>query len=257
MLKCYLRVVIFILIHFVLNTLSAQIINVEDRRVKLGDTIAFKGFADMGFNLYQTDKRLLSGRANIQMEYVHQRHFFLSMTGYNFVQADKTKYLNDGFQHLRYNYELDPDEWVWEAFVQAQYNERTRILFRGLTGTGIRWKLKKYVKQKVYIGILYMFERNELNKTEVLENNHRLSSYLSFNFKINSVSKFSSTTYFQPLLNQLNNYRLSSESALVFGLSKKWSFKATFTMNYDNDPRLPVNFPDLTYNWVNGLRYDF
>ena len=239
------------------QTLSAQIINIEDRRVKLGDTIAFKGFADIGFNLYQTDKRLLSGRANIQMEYGHQRHFVLSMTGYNFVQADKTKYLNDGFQHLRYNYEFDPDEWVWEAFVQAQYNERTRILFRGLAGTGIRWKLKKYLKQKVYIGILYMFERNELNKTEVMENNHRLSSYLSFNLKLNSVSKFSSTTYFQPLLNQLNNYRLSSESALVFGLSKKWSFKATFTMNYDNDPRLPVNFPDLTYSWINGLRYDF
>ncbi|MEN9613092.1 MAG: hypothetical protein RLZZ628_3906 [Bacteroidota bacterium] len=250
-------VIILVLINFVLNTLSAQIVNVEDKRVKLGDTIAFKGFADIGFNLYQTDKRLLSGRANVQMEYVHHRHFFLSMTGYNFVQADKTKYLNDGFQHLRYNYEWTPDEWVWEGFVQAQYNERTRILFRGLAGTGVRWKLQKYLKQKVYLGILYMFERNELNKTEVLENNHRLSSYLSFNFKINSFSKFSSTTYFQPLLNQLNNYRLASESALVFGLSKKWSFKGSFTINYDNDPRLPVNFPDLTYNWVNGLRYDF
>jgi hypothetical protein len=240
-----------------LHVLFAQIINVEDRRVKLGDSIAFKGFVDMGFNLYQTDKRLLSGRANIQMEYAYQRHFVLSMTGYNFVQADKTKYLNDGFQHLRYNYELDPEEWVWEAFVQAQYNERTRILFRGLMGTGIRWKLKKYLKQKFYIGVLYMLERNELNKTEVLENNHRLSTYLSFNFKLNSFSKFSSTTYFQPLLNQLYNYRLSSESALVFGLSKKWSFKGTFTMNYDNDPRLPANFPDLTYSWINGLRYDF
>jgi hypothetical protein len=237
--------------------LSAQIVNIEDKRVKLGDTIAFKGFADLGFNLYQTDKKLVSGRGNIQMEYIHNRHFLLSLTGYNFVQADKTKYLNDGFQHLRYNYELTPDEWVWEGFVQAQYNERTRILFRGLTGTGIRWKLRKYLKQRVYLGVLYMFERNELNKTEILENNHRLSSYLSFNFKINSFSKFSSTTYFQPLLNQFHNYRLSSESALVFGLAKNWNFKATFSMNYDNDPRLPVNFPDLTYSWINGLRYDF
>jgi hypothetical protein len=211
----------------------------------------------LGFNLHQTDKFLVSGRSNVQLEYVHWKHFLLAITGYNFVQADKTKYLNEAFQHLRYNYDLTEDEWVWEAFLQAQYNERTRILFRGLMGTGVRWKLRKYLKQRIYLGMSYMLERNELSKTGIIETNQRLSNYLSLNFKLNNFSRFSLTTYYQPVLTDFANYRMAGDAALIFGMSKKWSFKCNLTANYDSDPRFPPTLPHLTYSWINGLRYDF
>jgi Protein of unknown function, DUF481 len=238
--------------------LKCQIVNIEDKRLRLGDSITFKGFADLGFNVFKNDKMLMTARATGQLEKLaFKKHFFLLLGGYNFAKAEGQSFLNDGFLHLRYNYDMS-HHVVLETFTQGQYNERTNILFRGLVGSGLRLKLKTGQKNRFYLGLAYMFEQNQYNSDLIpTQNNHRLSTYFSYNWNLTNNSRLVHTTYFQPILNDFFNNRLSSEASLLFSFTKRLIFRATFNTSFDNDPRLPETIPDWIYTWMNGLRWDF
>ena len=248
---------ILTLIFLSIHSLNAQIINIEDKRVALGDSIKLKGFGELGLNFYRNDKQSTTAKANVQLEYVNRKHFVLLLSGYNLIHTEGVaNTLNDGFMHLRYNYDL-PKHWVYEAFTQAQYNERTRILFRGLVGTGMRLKLKHGKKQRYYIGLAYVLETNQFKDTTPRQLDNRLSSYLSYNINFGEKSRFVHTTYIQPRLNNWQNIRVSSEASLLFNISKHLTFKTTFNTAYDSDPRLPESVPDWIYTLSNGLRFEF
>ncbi len=239
------------------DRLTAQIVNIEDRRMQVPDSIHFMGFADIGGSYYRNDKSLLSLRGNLQMEYYKDRHFVISLTQYNLVQADQDNFLNDGFQHLRYNYVAG--KWItWEAFGQVQYNERTRLLLRVLTGAGPRLRLKPIFKQRVHIGLLPMYEYNQIRDTVIIHRDIRLSSYLSIHVKTNDNRiSLSSTTYFQPLLADGGNFRIASETSLVVKVLKQLSLRGSLTYLYDNDDRIPADIPDRVYQVQQGIRWDF
>ncbi len=251
--KGFIITLFFLTIH----NLNGQIINIEDKRVALGDSIKFKGFGDLGVNFYRNDKQSMTFKANMQLEYVNRKHFVLLLSGFNLIRTEGVaNTLNDGFTHLRYNYDL-PKKWVYEAFVQGQYNERTRVLFRGLMGTGIRLKLKHGKKQRYYIGLAYFLESNQFKDTTARQLDNRLSGYLSYNINFGEKSRFVHTTYVQPRLDNWQNIRVSSEASLLFIISKHLTFRTTFNTSYDSDPRLPESVPDWIYTLTNGLRFEF
>lgn len=251
-------ILLFNLLFFSSFYLKSQIVNIEDKRIRLGDSITFKGFVDLGFNVFKNDKMLMTARAAGQLEKLaYKKHFFLLIGGYNFAKAEGQSFLNDGFVHLRYNVALK-EPLVFEAFTQGQYNERTNILFRGLIGSGLRLKMKAGDKNRFYVGLAYMFEQNQYNLDLIpTQNNHRMSSYFSYNVGLTNNSRLVHTTYFQPLLNDFTNNRLSSDATLLFNFTKHLVFRASFNTSYDNDSRLPDTIPDWIYMWTNGLRWDF
>jgi hypothetical protein len=246
-----------IIIALNLYFIHAQIINIEDKRIALGDSIAFKGFGDLGLSLYRNDKQLTTIKANMQLEYVNRRHFILFLSGYNLIHTEgSANALNDGFAHLRYNFDIK-NSLVYEAFAQGQYNERTRVLFRGLVGSGIRVKIKYDKKKRFYLGLAYLIESNQFKDNTLRQLDHRLSSYLSYNIGFGNKSKFVHTTYVQPRIDNWDNIRVSSEASLFFFISKHLSFRSTFNTAYDSDPRLPPSVPDWIYTLTNGLRFEF
>ena len=251
------KVIFITLIQLVFQNLNAQIINIEDKRVALGDSIKFKGFGDLGLNMYRNDKKSLTAKANVQLEYVNRKHFVLFFSGTNLIRTEGVaNVLNDGFMHLRYNYDLQK-RWVYEAFAQGQYNERTRVLFRGLIGTGVRLKLKHGKKQRYYLGLSYFVETNQFKDSTTQQLDNRLSGYLSYNISFGEKSRFVHTTYLQPRFKDFQNIRVSSEASLLFNISKHLTFRTTFNTAYDSDPRLPESVPDWIYTLTNGLRFEF
>jgi hypothetical protein len=253
----YIHFIICLLFCTCCNTLRAQVVNIEDRRMQVPDSVHFMGFADLGGYFFKNDKSLLSIKGNLQLEYYKDRHFVISLTNFNLINSDEQNFLNDGFQHIRYNYVAN--KWITlEAFGQLQYNERTRLLLRGLTGAGPRLRLKPIFKQRVHLGIIPMYEYNQIRDTILIHRDIRLSNYLSIHVRLfqNKVS-VSSTTYFQPLINDWSNFRVSSETSILFQILKRWNFRTSFTYAYDNDRRIPENIPDQVYSFNNGLRWDF
>jgi Protein of unknown function, DUF481 len=236
--------------------LNGQIVNIEDKRVRLGDSITFKGYVDLGLNFYKNDKHLTTARASFQVEKALNKHFMMLIGGYNLVKGEGQNFLNDGFLHFRHNIDINR-HLVWETFTQIQYNERTRMLFRGLLGGGMRIKLRLAQKQRFYIGTAYILEQNQFRDETPRQLNHRLSTYLSYNVQLPNKSRLVHTTYFQPLLTDFKNFRMASEVSWLMNITNRLIFKATANLSNDNDPRIPGEIPDLTYSWTNGLRWDF
>jgi len=167
-------------------------------------------------------------------------------------------FVDDGFQHIRYNYRLNK-LLTWEAFTQLQYNELIQLRLRWLLGTGPRFQLLNKNNSRFFLGMLYMYEYNEERTKEngpiQFLRDHRLSSYLSYQFNPTDVLSFAGTIYIQPVLNDFSDIRISSQSTLLFKISSKLQYSTSFSLLYDSDVLEGVQ--ETIYQLTNGLRWNF
>jgi hypothetical protein len=232
---------------------SAQILNVESLR-KATDTTGWSGAItlDVTFSRNQNDLFLLSN--DIHVQYKQAKSLVLFKNQFKFIKLEGEDFSNSGIQHLRYNYKLNAI-WTWEAFLQAQYNKISKIDFRGLAGTGFRFKLSKAENFNFYLGILMMYEYESLSDNLGIQRDFRNSSYFSFSLYPNDMVSIVSTTYYQPLLKHFNDYRVATESSLVFKIHKNFLFKITHTFTYDTNPASEIQ--KSNYNLKTGVAYSF
>ena len=237
----------------------SQIVNIEDRRTNFKDSIGWYERADLNFSWYKNTKSIVNLGGSFQVEFQYKKRILLSITKFNYIDIDKSSFVNQGFQHLRYNRLMN--KWLtFETFGQVQYNEKILLKLRALAGTGFKFSLLNMPDKKVKLGLAYMFEYNEDNNNdpEIVVDVHRdqrASTYFTFYFLLNKTVKIASTTYFQPSLSDFKDYRLSTESSLIFDVTKKLKFTNTFSMLYDT--RVPDGAPSTVQRFKSGLRYVF
>ncbi|HLT49319.1 MAG TPA: DUF481 domain-containing protein [Aequorivita sp.] len=235
-------------------TAKSQILNAESLR-KVTDTSGFSGSASLAFSLKRDVNDYLSFGSNIHIQYKMNKHLVLLKNDIQFQNIEGNKFENSGITHLRYNYRFHP-RIAWEIFAQAQYNKVSKIEFRGLMGTGPRFKLTSSEKYKLYFGTHIMYEQEELSDgVTPLQRDFRSSSYLSLSLYPTKTITFVSTTYFQPKLNDFGDYRFTSQSSLVIDLINNLAFSTTYTFSYDETPAIGI--PNSQYNFESGFVYSF
>ena len=236
----------------------AQIVNIESKRKLINtDTSGWFGSTDLGFNLNENGKTVLTLTVNATVEYLKGKNRWLALTNYRIVRADAQDFVNQGFQHIRYNRDWTK-KVTWEAFGQAQYDERLTLKFRGLLGTGPRFQLIDGEKGDLYFGTLYMFQYEELTENNTIYRDHRLSNYLSYRLNLGANLTLLGTSYYQPLLTKPKVARLSSQTTLLFKITEKLSFKSAFTISLDNRLSETVeDVPIAIYSLMNGLKWVF
>lgn len=252
----HLRFIIFLLFISLsaLTGLNGQIINVEDKRGILGDSLGWYETLEIGSNLVKNNSELFSIFGEAQIEFAYKKRLFLSLTKASFVKAGNENFVNQGFQHLRYNTQWT--SWlVYEIFGQGQYNEQAKIRLRALAGTGFRFRILEKENDRIHIGISYMYEYDEETESDIVHHDNRLNSYFSFGVIASEVLTITSTTYFQPLFNNIEDHRISSETSAEFHITKKLCFEASFSFAYD--ARAPAGAPKTIYALSNGLKYKF
>lgn len=172
-----------------------------------------------------------------------------------FQRIEGNKFANSGISHLRYNYKVFP-RITWEVFAQAQYNKVSKIDFRGLLGTGPRFKLSTSERFNFYLGTLVMYEQEELDDgVTPLQRDVRGSAYFSFSLYPTKNITIISTTYYQPRLDSFDDYRVSSQSSLLIKMFEDFAFKTTYTFIFDQFPA--VGIPNSQYNFSSGIAYMF
>lgn len=255
---------IFYTISLVASTLAAclpagpslaQIVNIEERRITgTNDSTHWYGHLNLAANLSKVKDQILQFSATGQVQYKKDRSLFLLLLDGKFLRAGEQDFNRAGFAHLRYNYKIS-DPLVLEAFAQAQYNKLLLIELRVLAGAGLRYRLFKDKSggNRIYAGMAYLYERNRFLEGGGETGWHRLSNYISFTFRPWQGVKLVSTTYYQPQLFDLANYRFSTEWRLDMPLGKRLSFTTDFT--YSIDRSLPIDAPASTYAWLNGLTF--
>lgn len=235
-------------------TINAQILNAESLR-KVTDTSGWSGAASVNFALKRNANDFFTISSNIHLQYKMNKHLVLFKNDIAFQKIEGNKFENSGIQHIRYNYRFHP-KIAWEVFGQAQYNKVTLIDFRGLLGTGPRFKLTNSEKYKLYLGTLVMYEHEEVaDGITPIQRDLRGSSYFSFSLYPNDRISIVSTTYYQPRLDGFSDFRVSSQSSLLIDLFKNFAFKTTYTFIYDAFPAIGI--PNSQYDFTSGVAYTF
>ncbi len=232
----------------------AQIINVESLR-KVTDTVGWRGNIRLNLHLIKNKNSIFGISNRVRIQYRTKKHLWLFVNDLDFREANSEKFVSKNSQHFRHNYRFHKN-FAIETFLQSQQNEIAAIRFRGLIGSGIRYKLTNSEKYKLYIGSLVMYENEKVSSDiEKTNNDWRSSSYFSMSlFPKNNISLVS-TTYFQPRLDKFSDFRLSSQTTLALRIVKNLSFSTTFTYQYDEFPVLGI--PKEQYRLTNGIVYSF
>ncbi|MFK8007027.1 MAG: DUF481 domain-containing protein [Saprospiraceae bacterium] len=253
-------VIILATVIFLLKStcLQAQIVNIENKRSNLKDTSGVFGYLSLGANFVKNTKSITTISGDIRIEFLRRRSKLLSLTNYNLIRANSDRFIDNGFSHLRYNYEIKK-RLKYEIFAQAQFNNQVRLKLRTLVGTGLRFQIYQAEKQQVYFGLSYMYEYDEIEIVSEIVSffyDHRMSTYLSASIQPFSENVIiTNTTYYQPVLTNFSDVRLSSQTSLTFFLSKRLRFSTIFSIT--NDTRVPENVPATYYSVRNGIRWDF
>jgi hypothetical protein len=234
-------------------TVKAQVINIETKRF-MNDTNGWVGNADFNFNIFNNTQQVLQFSNTLRIQYQKNRSRFILLNDLNFIKAGHTDFANAGYQHFRYNYKIN--KWLtMEAFTQTQYNPVLKLDFRYLVGTGPRFKLLKKEHAKIYVAALYMYEYDDIVAEPVSLYEHRLSSYLTCTFSVLKNLEITSTTFYQPNIENTADYRIANDTGLEIHINKYLNFKSSFNMLYDTYQ--PMGIPDLVYSFRNGLSLKF
>ncbi len=237
------------------SIVHSQIVNIEKRRIS-DDSTGWFGTANLHFAGAKTTKTIIALSTGTLLEYKSKsaKDLWLFITDFALISGDKEKFTDSGFGHIRYNHKFNK-AIRWEIFTQLQYNSLTKINKRSLIGTGPRFKLTQYEDARFYFGVAYMYEYEEVSDASMIHRDSRLSSYLTFTLTPEETVSFTSTTYVQPLIKKWGDFRISNETNLDLGISKKLTFNASFKYAYDAFP--PEGVPNNTYAFSNGLELEF
>ncbi len=235
------------------GTANAQIVNIEEQRITgTRDSIHWYGSLRGNASLVKVQKQSLQLQVHAKVQYKNHRNLTLLLLNLNMLRADKQDFARQAFAHLRYNYKLS-DTWIWEAFTQVQTSPIQLLQQRNLVGTGIRYRLLKSKdgRQRMYLGAALVGEQNQFTGAETKQSHYRSSNYLSMTFRPGKQVTLITTTYWQPVLGLIKNYRLSSEWVLKVDITKKLAFTVDF--DYSIDKNLPLGAANETFAWRNGI----
>ncbi|MDB4539247.1 DUF481 domain-containing protein [Saprospiraceae bacterium] len=232
-----LRIVLFTIIAFFqLQTISAQLVNIESKRMQT-DTVRFvlKNNFSLGYNNNNGDYifQISNGLAT-QAKSKDLRKIFLFIGDYSLIKSENADFRNSLFFHLRFNYKIS-NLYRFETFLQNQSNKLLDIKSRNLAGLGLRLKLISKPNTKLYLGNAYMYEIEKSVESNMVFNNHRHSSYLSLTAVLpKSKVTIINTIYFQPLYINVSDFRILEQFKIEIPLSKGFNLSSTFNYFYNN-----------------------
>lgn len=236
------------------NITNAQVVNIEKKRSGEKDQ-GFSGSIDLSFGLTETESQLIQGQNNIKLQYKKKKNTLLLFNNLSLVKTDEIKLINDGFQHIRYNYGFEKIPASWEVFAQHQYNTVKLLKRRVLTGTGPRFNIINNDTISLFFGPLVMYENEILTDDSTTFETFRMSNYISFAMNISELLSFNHITYYQPDLKNFDDYRISSETTFKLHFSDKLAFSLVFDYSYDSNP--PINIGKTFYTISNTITYKF
>lgn len=231
----------------------SQIMNIESHRL-ITDTTGWAGTALMSFDYSKTSRELWRAGSNLHIQFKTTKSLYLCLGEYNLTKGSGTDFQNAGVLHFRYNYKF-LDNLTGEMFTQSQYNKMLKVKHRWLIGGGPRSKLVGGDDFRLYGAILYMFEIEELLESEVINRDHRLSSYLSLTVRIQNNLRLINTTYFQPKIANFKDHRVMSQTNLNLRISKHFTFVVSYVFGFDKFPATGI--PQETHSFRNALQFRF
>ena len=233
-------------------------VNTEKFRTDI-DSAGFSGNVDISATALtgNTDFQLLSADTHLNYNWGKDYTFFVGSAGYGW--QNKEAFSNQALAHLRHVVTAN-DFLQLEFFTQLDYNKKRLLLARELAGTGIRLKVISTNNFKLRYGLAYMFEHEEYDlpansEHGRLTNASRLSSYITFNTQLKDGFSFVSVSYFQPKLNEWNDFKAISDNSFISEISSLIDITFGVSLRYDSRPPDTIKKLDTVSKF--GLSFKF
>lgn len=247
---CYAILLIFISN----NILLAQVVDVERQRINAEDNGLY-GALNLSGSYLDNDQIIYTYTVLTNLQYRLDKSLFLLIGDYKISRSSDTDFQDAAFLHFRYNRPLKY-RITAEAFTQIQDDKISLLKYRFLTGVGARLALVQNGSFKINFGVIPMYEFEKLLDTfSTTNHDFRISQYLNIFYNISTTADFYSTTYFQPIYDQWNDYRLHNESRLVVTLTKSVNLNVTNSYSWDASP--PDGAPKKRISLKVGFGLDF
>lgn len=233
-------IILFILFY---NVSLSQIINIEKMKFD-NDTSNFIIYFSTNFNkkITKYDETTFNGSLNFL--YKLNKHTFINIINSNVYLLDDDVDQYGYFEHFRYNYNIN-NTLIPELYLQYKYDNLLDINKSYLIGNGIRIKTINKDNIKIFIGISIMYHYKELINN-IKSETFRNSNYLTLCYKLTNNIKFISTTYYQPNIIDIKDYRMSNDNSFFFSINKYLEL-AIFYNSYKTTNPTP-NIRSYIYN---------
>ena len=231
-----------------------QFVNIETARFH-SDSTGLMGEAGVALSLTKNTQTVLQTEVDTHIQYKTKKNVFLLLGSYGYLKSGDRSLIDNTFFHLRYNRKLN--KWFrWEFFTQFQNNEITKIKNRFLFGSGPRFKIVYKKNLKLYAGSLIIYEvENEETDPPITNKDFRNSSYVTFTLIPSVHFEVVSTTFYQPIINKLSDYRILNQTS--FKVKGTTHFSMSLQLNYSFDKSPVIGIPNDYYSLSTRFGYDF
>jgi hypothetical protein len=179
------------------------------------------------------------------LRYRHGDHLFITYGSGEYDEDNDA--VNRLFGHARYRYRVMP-RLVGEVFTQHETNPGVEQEYRGLAGAGSLFELIERKHARVAWGLAYMLEYERVEDDVVCPPDqpgcaadpglqHRISSYLTANYQLDTNLQLVETLYVQPrVTDPVSDFRLLNDIQIAVLVTKLLSFNTTLSWIYDRAP---------------------
>jgi hypothetical protein len=227
-------------------------VNVEDQRLSQ-DSSGFGGSVNLSIEIERGNSNLTKIGLEPRFAFRTGNNLWFMLNSYTLVEAEGRGVVNEGFTHLRYNYDLSRSVAL-EALAQSQYNREQQLERRYLLGGGIRVRLIVGRRTALAVGLIAMYEYEKLETGESVSN-VRNSNYIAARVQLNKTMTLSNTIYIQPLFDDLHDVRVLDDLHITFSIAK-W-LAMTMGVEYQYDSRPPAGVKEYDFSLKNGLAVRF
>ena len=185
------------------------------------------------------DLSYFSGESEIiQLASSYKMDYLLKSNYYGFIKAEYNRafekgnedFTNRGFIHFRTAKPITNKIDV-EGFLQKETNHFINLENRELVGLGLRTNQFN----NLYWGLGLMYESEEYNDIQQIQNNLKSTNYINYKSNISSILTFQNIIYYQFKTSKVNNYRILWESNLSIFATESISIHIKTFYRYDTN----------------------
>ncbi len=232
----------------------ASIVNVLQPQVgEPEEGWAVQGRVGLGLEAGNEDKQKVSVLAGARRVFgAHQTLLKASLdraTTFGESSTDRS------FVHLRHRVAF-AESWTGFGFAQLEHNAFRALRVRDLFGLGIERSLWKAERSEAAIATALMSEHELLLlSVESLPPRLRSSNYFLLAVDLGEGLTLGSTTFFQPQIADLSDWRLLEDLTLNVSLGERLSWSVSCKMEMDSRPPTDVNPWDVVVKTGLGWSY--
>ncbi|MEJ2467580.1 MAG: DUF481 domain-containing protein [Campylobacterales bacterium] len=174
-------------------------------------------------------------------------------------EANGVKNTNNLFSHLRHIHNVLGSNVALELFGQLEEDEFKSIRDRALGGAGMRWKVLNKGKDEwggLFVGLGAYYEYiGYSTDLDPLERNGRLNGYLAYTLPFNSKGLFTAVAYYQPKIDDFNDYYLSASAQVDVNIYKQLFIGFSVAYTYDSMPAVGIKKEDIAQNTLFQFKF--